>query len=180
MTDAQFLEICEQHPDEFVEVTAGGEVKVTPPGYLPTGARSAAITAQLGVWAEADGRGVGIGCTGGYVLPNGARRSADAAWFRQSRISALSEEELDGFWRLCPDFLIELKSEFEALPELQAKMREWIANGVELAWLIDPERKIVEVHRPGAAPEILNEPAEVHGEGPVAGFVLKMERIWRV
>jgi Uma2 family endonuclease len=49
---------------------------------------------------------------------------------------------------------------------------------VSLAWLIDPKARTVEIYRTGAAPEVLTEPAEVVGEGPVAGFVLKMARVW--
>jgi Uma2 family endonuclease len=29
-------------------------------------------------------------------------------------------------------------------------MEEWIANGAQLGWLIDPERRAVEVYRTGA------------------------------
>ena len=59
-------------------------------------------------------------------------------------------------------------------------MGQWIANGAALAWLIDPERHVVEVYRPGAAqPDVLEDVSAVHGEGPVAGFVLEMAWIWR-
>ncbi len=59
-------------------------------------------------------------------------------------------------------------------------MGQWIANGAALAWLIDPERQIVEVYRPGAAqPDVLEGVSAVYREGPVAGFVLEMARIWR-
>jgi Uma2 family endonuclease len=57
-------------------------------------------------------------------------------------------------------------------------MREWIANGAELAWLIDPERLAVEVYRPGSEPDVLVEPERVAGEGPVAGFVLDLRQVW--
>jgi Uma2 family endonuclease len=54
----------------------------------------------------------------------------------------------------------------------------WIANGAELAWLIDPLRKVVEIYRPGRAAEILEGGSSVEGEGPIAGFVLDLGRIW--
>jgi Uma2 family endonuclease len=57
-------------------------------------------------------------------------------------------------------------------------MKMWIDNGAELAWLIDPERKVVEVYRPGEEPEIHNDPTSVQGTGPVRGFELGMARIW--
>jgi len=43
-------------------------------------------------------------------------------------------------------------------------MNRWIENGAEVAWLIDPERKVVEIYRPGESPEVLHEPSSVQGE----------------
>jgi Uma2 family endonuclease len=57
-------------------------------------------------------------------------------------------------------------------------MHQWIANGAQLAWLIDPQRKVVEIYRPGEEPEIHEHPTSVHGTGPIAGFELVMSRIW--
>lgn len=57
-------------------------------------------------------------------------------------------------------------------------METWIENGAQLAWMIDPFARTVTVYRPGLAPAELAEPAEVHGEGPVTGFILKTEKLW--
>jgi Uma2 family endonuclease len=57
-------------------------------------------------------------------------------------------------------------------------MRMWIANGVELGWLVDPQHKVVEIYRPGTEPEIHEQPTSVQGDGPVAGFELVMARVW--
>ena len=57
-------------------------------------------------------------------------------------------------------------------------MRDWITNGAQLAWLIDPTRKLAVIYRPGQEPEILLQPEILHGGGPVAGFMLKMQRLW--
>ena len=53
-------------------------------------------------------------------------------------------------------------------------MEEYIANGVQLGWLIDPINHSVEIYRPGREPEFLNNPTTVSGEGPVDGFVLDL------
>jgi Uma2 family endonuclease len=50
--------------------------------------------------------------------------------------------------------------------------------GVQLGWLIDPQRRAVEIYRPHRDPETQEDPASVAGEGAVAGFVLHLRRVW--
>jgi hypothetical protein len=49
---------------------------------------------------------------------------------------------------------------------------------VELGWLIDPKRRVVEVRRAGEAVEVHEDPSSVLGTGVVAGFCLVMGRVW--
>jgi Uma2 family endonuclease len=82
------------------------------------------------------------------------------------------------FVPLCPDFVVELRSELDSLPKLQAKMREYIANGARLGWLIDPQNRQVEIYRAGRGVEVLENPAELAGEEMLPGFVLNLQRMW--
>ena len=52
--------------------------------------------------------------------------------------------------------MIELRN--DRLPALEDKMREYLANGARLGWLVDPLERKVPVYRAGAPPEILTEP----------------------
>ena len=56
-------------------------------------------------------------------------------------------------------------------------MSAYTANGFELGWLIDLRRRRVTFYR-GSGIEILESPTHLIREGPVAGFVLAMKRIW--
>ncbi len=56
--------------------------------------------------------------------------------------------------------------------------REWIENGAQLAWLIDPERRVIEVYRPDRERETVENVTNVTGEGPVEGFVLDLLPVW--
>lgn len=149
MTDDEFLSFCNEHPGLSFETTAQGELIVTPQTYSLTGARNSEITFQVHRWTRQDRRGVAFDSSTGFVTPDGARRSPDAAWVLKSRVAGLDPAHFGKFWRLCPDFVIELKSESDRLPRLQKKMREWIASGASLAWLLDPETRTVEIYRPG-------------------------------
>jgi Uma2 family endonuclease len=178
MTDEEFVDLCTQYPDYFLELTADGEIVIAPPNYTLNGARNAAIGAQLREWSNGKRRGTATNCTGGFRLPSGALRAPDAAWTLKRRIHELSEESQRGFWHLCPDFVIELCSHTDRLHVLRAKMQEWIDNGARLAWLIDPEREAVEIYRSGQAAETRIGIESITGEGPVEGFVLDLRRVW--
>jgi Uma2 family endonuclease len=69
-------------------------------------------------------------------------------------------------------------SVFDDPAYLRRKMNQWIANGVPLAWLIESDPQRVTIYRAGKPAEVLEDPAVVHGDGPVAGFELPMARIW--
>jgi Uma2 family endonuclease len=105
-------------------------------------------------------------------------RSPDAAWLSWPRWNSLSPKERNRFGHVVPDFIVELRSESDNLRELQEKMRMWIANGVELAWLVIPERRAVEVYRAGEEPQVFENPTSVMGTGPVSEFCLVMDRVW--
>jgi Uma2 family endonuclease len=106
-------------------------------------------------------------------------RAADAAWVHKSRWEALSDADQARFAPIiCPDFVIELRSPSDNLDELKEKMAQWVANGVQVGWLIDPESKTVSIYRLGEEPEILTHPTSIQGNGVMAGFELVMARIW--
>ena len=178
MTDEEFAEFCDQHPDLFFEMTAEGEILIMPPTRTLTGARNTEILGQLRNWSRQDARGTATGSSDGFVLPNGARRSPDAAWTSKERLAQLSKESLEGFWHLSPDFVIELKSDSDRLPVLRKKMAEWIANGTQIAWLIVPETRTVEVFRPDQETEIRIGIDSIQGQGPVEGFLLDLSTVW--
>ena len=125
-----------------------------------------------------DGRGFASDSSSGFVLPNGARRSPDAAWTLKTRIASLDPAIREKFWHICPDFVIELRSSTDRHRALRDKMHEYLANGAQLGWLIDPDRRSVEVYRPGGEVETRTDIDSIAGEGPVAGFVLDLSFVW--
>jgi Uma2 family endonuclease len=178
MTDDEFASFCAEHPKLFFAMTAEGEIIVMPPTYSVTGARNTEILGQLRNWSRRDSRGVATGSSDGFVLPNGARRSADAAWTLKTRLSQLTKDSLARFWHLSPDFVTELKCDSDRLPVLRKKMDEWIVNGTLLGWLINPETRTIEIFRPNREPETRDGLLTLAGEGPVEGFVLDLVPVW--
>jgi Uma2 family endonuclease len=74
--------------------------------------------------------------------------------------------------------VIELRSKTDRLTRLQAKMSEYIENGAQLGWLIDPAERRVYVYRPGQEAETLENPETVAGDPVLPGFHLQLNEIW--
>ncbi|WP_404785099.1 Uma2 family endonuclease [Altericista sp. CCNU0014] len=177
LTHAQFRELCRDNRDVRLELTAEGELIVMPPTGWESGRRNANLTMDLGLWNRQVGLGIVFDSSTGFILPNGAVRSPDAAWVAKERITALNPNP-DGFLPLAPDFVIELQSASDRLKTVQHKMQEYIDNGVRLGFLLNPQDRIVEIYRPGREVEVLLSPAEILGEDVLPGFVLNLKGIF--
>ena len=178
LTEEQFFQLCSDNSDLFMELTAQKELIIMSPNGLKSSWRENILSTRLTNWAEKDGTGIVYGPCAGYTLPNGAIRGPDASWVRRERIAAFSKKELEKFGHLCPDFAAEIRSPTNTLTELQDKMDEYIANGAQLGWLIDPFEARVYIYRPGQAVECLENPATISGDPVLPGFVFNVSEIW--
>ena len=177
-TEDQFYEFCRINRELRIERNAEGGVAVKGPAGWETAEKNAEITFQLKGWATRDGTGRAVDSSAGYLLPNGAMRSPDASWVRNERLASITPEQRSRFLPLCPDFVIELRSPTDELAMLQDKMAEFIANGTELGWLIDPLNRQVFVYRPGLDVETQDAPDSVSANSVLQGFRLHMGRVW--
>ncbi|MGK7875669.1 MAG: Uma2 family endonuclease [Xenococcaceae cyanobacterium] len=178
VTQEQFEVLSAANRDLRLERTAQGELVVNPPTEGESGLRNFSITGQLARWYEEhEDLGEGFDSSTGFRLPNGADRSPDVSWVRRERWESLTPQQRKGFLPLCPDFVVELRSESDSLPKLQAKMREYIDNGARLGWLINPQNTRVEIYRPGRDVEVLENPTKLSGEDVLPGFILNLRRV---
>lgn len=173
----EFWRISAANPNLRMELAANGELIIMTPTIGRSGPRNAEMIRQLGNWAVGDGRGTVIESNSGCSLPDGSILCPDAGWVSFKRWTPPLSED-DDVSLPCPEFVIELRSKSDRLAPLREKMRAWMQNGCELGWLVDPSRKVVEIYRTGQQLEIQEGQSAVYGEGPVAGYVLELGRIW--
>lgn len=178
MTDREFLKFCAEHEDLRVESSESGELIIMPPVGPESAFRNSRITAQLDRWAQRNKSGLAFDSSALFALPNGSRRSPDACWISKVRLATLTKGVKSQVWRICPEFVIELRSASDSAEHLERKMEMWIANGAALGWLIDPLKKTVTIYRPGERAQMIRNAEQVKGEGPVAGFTLKLKDVW--
>jgi Uma2 family endonuclease len=177
LTDDKLLRFSAGNEVVWIEREPDGTLYVKPILATMEGCITGEINCDLAQWTDADGRGEMLGRCG-YLLPDGSMRGAPISWVLKERMAQLERKERDGYPRLAPDFIVEIMSVFDDPAYLLRKMDQWIANGVQVAWLVDPKERSVTIYRPGDDPEHLAHPTSVQGTGPIAGFELVMARIW--
>jgi Uma2 family endonuclease len=152
---------------------------MNPPTGLDTGDANSEITYQLRAWWRAGGRqGRTFDSNTGFFLPNGEMISPDAAYALPEQLAGLTAKDLSKMARFCPAFVIELMSSSDTLAEAERKMtEEWMPNGTLVGWLVIPKNRQVIVYEQGSAPRV-ETGLEVHGTGPVDGFVLDLKPVW--
>lgn len=178
LTDEQFYQLCLANRDLNLEMNAAGELIIVPPVGGESGNQEADLITDLNNWNRQTKLGKVFSSSTIFILPNSAKRSPDAAWVKLERWSALTKEEQKRFPPLCPDFVVELRSESDVLAKLRLKMQEYQDNGARLGWLIDPQTPLVEIYRSQQEVEVLNfsleNPPQLLGEDVLPGFILDL------
>jgi Uma2 family endonuclease len=177
--DDEFFNFCQQNDNLKFERTADGTIIIMPNTGGKTGNINAAITSELYIWNKAAKLGRVFDSSTAFRLPSSAVRSADSAFVTSDRWDALAPEARKKFPPICPDFVIELMSESDTLTESRAKMlTEWMGNGCQLAWLIDPKTETTYIYRADGSIQInhgFQEP--LSGEGVLPGFMLDLSEL---
>ena len=182
VTPEQFEQLAFAEQTARMELTKDGELIVMSPTGGEAGRKNSRLTQQVRNWADRDGTGEVFDSSTVFVLPNGARKSPDVSWLTLDKWNALTLKEKEGFPPVVPDFVIELVSpsdiKNQRYEDLQAKMQEYLDNGVQLGWLIEPSAKTVEIYRPDQQVEVLKNPQTLSGENVLSEFVLDLKEIF--
>ena len=181
LSKEEFTALTERYPDLQMERDADGAVIVMSPVKKGSGRRESKLFLLLGLWWHQTGSGELFGSSAGFDLPDGSNKAPDVAWVSAQKMAAdtASEEE---FLRVVPDFVGEVRSSTDRLKKLQRKMTDcWLANGVRLAWLIDPYEEKAYIYRPGREVEVVEgfEGRSLSGEDVLPGFVLPLSAMRR-
>lgn len=177
LTDEEIRDLTARNPGLQIEQAPSGELILTPTG-AETGRREVKLLAQLDRWATEQGQGIVFGPSTGFRLPDGSLRSPDASWVRRDRWSALTPAQREGFAPLCPDAVFEIRSRSDSLADLREKMRTYLANGAELAVLIDPQSRTVEVYGPAREPKVQEQAESLRLDPVLPGFTLHLRSIF--
>jgi Uma2 family endonuclease len=178
LSDEDFFRLCAQNKDLRIERTADQQIIFMPPTGFASGSRNLHLYQPFLSWHQQTQMGELADSSTGFRLPNGAIRSPDLAWVSDSALAQTSTQEREHFLPFAPDFVLELRSPSDSLPALQAKMQEYIENGTQLGWLLDPIDRQVGIYRPDQAPVYHRGfDQQLSGEPVLPGFTLDLRQL---
>ena len=108
---------------------------------------------QLWLWNRQARLGHVYESSAGFKLSDTSVRSPDAAWLSNAAWEKLTPEQRSKFPPVYPEFMMKLKSSSDALTDLQAKMQDYLANGMQLGFLLHIEAETSYMYRPGQPTE---------------------------
>ena len=148
------------------------------PTWSETGRCNFDIATELGIWNKEKKSGYAFDSSAGFTLPNHAIRAADAAFTKKERWENIPMAERQKFTHICPDFVIEIISSSDTLSYLEEKMKEWIDNGCQLAWMVNPGKRITTVYRTNGDVIVKLFTELLSGEDILPGFSINMAAIF--
>ena len=175
LTDEEFFDLCQHNPTLRLERTADHNIIAMPPAGSESSRKSGEVYGQLWFWNRQHQLGYAYDSSAGFTMPDGSVRSPDAAWLSKEKYEQLTEAQRQKFPPVCPEFVVEVRSPSDGLAALRRKMEDYLTNGVQLGFLLDPTAETATVYRPGRAPEELaGFGRELSGELVLPGFVLNL------
>jgi Uma2 family endonuclease len=179
MTEEEFVEFCTENPEMRIEQDKNGKLIIMPPVDFDSGLYEEEVIGQLYNWRSQNSLGRSFSPTTGFKLPDGSTRFADGAWASAEKVDTLTPKQRKKFAPFAPDFVIEVRSSSDRIGKLKKKMTDvWLANGVRLAWLIDPIAKKSYIYRPGQpVEELAGFDRSLSGEDVCPGFELDLRKL---
>ena len=173
---AQFHQFLLYHEELKIERDKHGVITIHSPTTLKSAYQEGEAFGALKQWSKTNKLGRAFSPSAAFDLPDGSTYKADGAWISMKQLKTLTPEQQDGISFLVPEFVMEVRSKSDTLAKLKKKMTEgWMANGVQLAWLIDPRSQKAWVYRAGlSVEEVPNFDATLSGEPLLPGFELDL------
>ncbi len=106
----------------------------------------------------------------------------DVMFIRAERLAAYKQANPN--WKelplaLVPDFVVEIVSPNDRYSDINTKVERYLADGVQLVWVVDPQRRAVAVHEKGKAQSTTVGAGQTLGGGEVIpGFEIAVDRIF--
>ena len=152
------------------ELDDGRLIIMPPPGYLHASA-DGKLTTQLTVQGEYRGHGKALGEIGIILRRNPDRLvGADAAFITNALLPP--RLSVEGYLETIPELIVEVRSKNDTWAEIRRKVAEYLAAGVHVVWVPDPEARTVTEFRPSQPERVYHDGDTLMVDDLIPGFKL--------
>lgn len=102
-------------------------------------------------------------------------RGADLVFISKARSGSRPSR---GFLTVAPDLVVEIMSPDDRWRNIREKLMEYFAIGVDRVWLVDPDRRLIQVYRSPTELTQLAETDTLIGEGVLEGFSMPVAELF--
>lgn len=156
MSEEEFFSFCHDNQPLRIERDHNKQIIIMSPTGSESGFLNFIVSGQLYQWYKQTKKGRFFDSSAGFTLLDGSVRSPDASWVSSAKWAEVKEADKKKFAPICPEFVIEIKSNSDSINYLKTKMTDvWMKNGVRLAWLIDPDEQVIYVYDADGKEEVL-------------------------
>ena len=175
-----FFEIVDSpgYEDRSIELVAG-EIVEKPKSSGLHGQITMRLSLKIANHVIDKGLGIVTAAETGFILernPDGRDtvRALDIAFLSSARVPAVLPDHLVD---IAPDLAVEIVSRSNKVVDMHRKIRQLLADGTALVWIVHPETRTVEVHtRIGAA--TLENDDTLTGGDVLPGFEIPVREIF--
>jgi Uma2 family endonuclease len=175
------LQAFERLPDESAWRTelVRGRVVREPAAGFEHGRLAATVAVLLSRFVEERRLGVVVGAETGFVLADAPPvvRAPDAAFVAAARLP-VGTTAIKGFARLAPDLAVEIVSPSNTAAEIRDKVRDYLAAGVRLVWVLRPRDGTITVSRPGTRARVRRAGHVLDGQDVLPGFGVAVAEVF--
>lgn len=176
LTDEEFYIFCRDNNNLRIERQADGTITIMSPESILSSHVGTLTLFFLVGWNMKGQSGQVFGSSAGFTLNDSAVLSADVSWVSKDRLAQIPKAEWNKFARVCPEFVVEVLSPSDSVKVTEKKMHQWIANGAEVGWMINPVKETIKIFRPGQdATTVKGFDQQLIAGDPMPGFVLDLQ-----
>lgn len=167
LTAEEFLLLPDPANGFQMELVRGEVVTMPPPGGLH-GVSCSKADRRIGNFVETHDLGVVTANDTGFITTRDpdSVRGPDVAYWSKERLPEVPV----GYIEVPPDLVVEVLSPSNTTKQIRAKLQEYFARGVRMAWVIAPEDRTLTVYRTPDEGRLLHETATVTGDDVLPGF----------
>lgn len=169
-------ELFTMHDVGWAELVEGEVIQQMPTGFLH-GKIEFLIGILLGLFVRQHQLGIVFGGeTGIYTRRNpDTVRGVDAAYISHER---LAQSTSNSYLDVAPELIVEIMSPDDSWTNIDDKLTEYFAIGVELVWIVNPKRQQIHVYTARTQFEVLNRSDTLNGGSILPGFEVTVAEIF--